>query len=201
MNIKNYRLEKVSVKVAALEAVAEQQPLAGNTGIAHTRWATHGKPSTINSHPHTSNGVSVVHNGIIENHDQLRKDVIALGYEILSETDSEVIGHLVHHQLKSTDDLRTAVQHVIAKLEGAYALGVIVDDQPHTIIGARSGSPLVVGLGIDEHFIASDQMALRQVTDRFIFLEEGDLVELSAEKYSIYDVQGNSVKRSQQQLR
>ena len=197
---KKLQTRKSVGKVAALEAVAEQQPLAGNTGIAHTRWATHGKPSTINSHPHTSNGVSVVHNGIIENHDQLRKDVIALGYEILSETDSEVIGHLVHHQLKSTDDLRTEVQHVIAKLEGAYALGVIVDDQPHTIIGARSGSPLVVGLGIDEHFIASDQMALRQVTDRFIFLEEGDLVELSAEKYSIYDVQGNSVERSQQQL-
>jgi glucosamine--fructose-6-phosphate aminotransferase (isomerizing) len=197
---KKLQTRKSVGKVAALEAVAEQQPLAGNTGIAHTRWATHGKPNTLNSHPHTSNGVSVVHNGIIENHDQLRKDVIALGYEILSETDSEVIGHLVHHQLKSTDDLRTAVQHVIAKLEGAYALGVIVDDQPHTIIGARSGSPLVVGLGIDEHFIASDQMALRQVTDRFIFLEEGDLVELSAEKYSIYDVQGNSVKRSQQQL-
>ena len=197
---KKLQTRKSVGKVAALEAVAEQEPLAGNTGIAHTRWATHGKPSTINSHPHTSNGVSVVHNGIIENHDQLRKDVIALGYEILSETDSEVIGHLVHHQLKSTDDLRTAVQHVIAKLEGAYALGVIVDDQPHTIIGARSGSPLVVGLGIDEHFIASDQMALRQVTDRFIFLEEGDLVELSAEKYSIYDVQGNSVERSKQQL-
>ena len=166
-------------KVAELEAVAEQNPIAGHTGIAHTRWATHGEPSTVNSHPHISEGVSVVHNGIIENHDELRSELTEAGYQFLSATDTEVIAHLVHHFLKTEKNLRSAVQKTIARLEGAYALGVIAEDQPNTIIAARSGSPLVLGLGIDENFIASDQMALRQVTDRFIFLEEGDLFATS----------------------
>lgn len=187
-------------KVAALEEAVGQQPVAGNTGIAHTRWATHGQPSTINSHPHTSAGVSVVHNGIIENHDKLRREVVALGYQITSETDSEVIAHLIHYQLKTSENLRAAVQQVITQLDGAYALGVITDTEPHTVVGARSGSPLVLGLGIDENFIASDQMALRQVTDTFIFLEEGDLVEISAERYSIYNAKGDPIERSSQQL-
>jgi len=187
-------------RVADLEKLTAQQTISGNTGISHTRWATHGEPSSINSHPHTSSGVSVVHNGIIENHDQLRAEVKALGYEILSATDTEVIAHLVHHQLKIEADLRTAVEKTIAKLEGAYALGVISDTQPETVIGARSGSPLVVGLGIDENFIASDQMALRQVTDRFVFLEEGDLVEISSASYSIFDQSGSEVKRPIKQL-
>ena len=187
-------------RVADLEKLTAEQRIAGNTGISHTRWATHGEPSSINSHPHISSGVSVVHNGIIENHDQLRAEVKALGYEILSATDTEVIAHLVHHQLKTDADLRTAVEKTIAKLEGAYALGVISDTQPETVIGARSGSPLVVGLGIDENFIASDQMALRQVTDRFVFLEEGDLVEISSASYSIFDLSGSEVERPINQL-
>ena len=184
-------------KVAELEAVAAQNPVAGNTGIAHTRWATHGEPSTTNSHPHTSGKVSVVHNGIIENHDSLRTELIAAGYEFISATDTEVVAHLVNYYLKQDDDtnLRNAVQKTIGRLAGAYALGVISQDQPDTIIAARSGSPLVIGVGIDEHFIASDQMALRQVTDRFVFLDEGDLVDLTSDRYQVFDVSGNSVER------
>ena len=191
---------KVIGKVIGLETIVEENAIVGNTGIAHTRWATHGKPSTENSHPHNSAGVSIVHNGIIENHDQLRAEVVALGYLIASETDSEVIAHLVHHHLKSETNLRKAVQATISQLEGAYSLGVISDHQPGTIIGARSGSPLVVGVGVDEHYIASDQMALRQVTDRFIFLQEGDLVELSSQGYSLYDPAGATVERPLEQL-
>jgi len=184
-------------KVAELEAVAAQNPVAGNTGIAHTRWATHGEPSTTNSHPHTSGKVSVVHNGIIENHDSLRTELIAAGYEFISVTDTEVVAHLVNYYLKQDDDtnLRNAVQKTIGRLAGAYALGVISQDQPDTIIAARSGSPLVIGVGIDEHFIASDQMALRQVTDRFVFLDEGDLVDLTSDRYQVFDESGNSVER------
>lgn len=191
---------KVIGKVIGLETIVEENAIVGNTGIAHTRWATHGKPSTENSHPHNSAGVSIVHNGIIENHDQLRAEVVALGYLIASETDSEVIAHLVHHHLKSETNLRKAVQATISQLEGAYSLGVISDHQPGTIVGARSGSPLVVGVGLDEHYIASDQMALRQVTDRFIFLQEGDLVELSSQGYSLYDPAGATVERPLEQL-
>lgn len=184
-------------KVAELEAVAAQNPVAGNTGIAHTRWATHGEPSTTNSHPHTSGKVSVVHNGIIENHDSLRTELIAAGYEFISATDTEVVAHLVNYYLKQDDDknLRNAVQKTSGRLAGAYALGVVSQDQPDTIIAARSGSPLVIGVGIDEHFIASDQMALRQVTDRFVFLEEGDLVDLTSDRYQVFDKSGNSVER------
>ncbi|MDC0088921.1 glutamine--fructose-6-phosphate transaminase (isomerizing), partial [Porticoccaceae bacterium] len=191
---------KTMGKVVELEKAAESKPLSGFTGISHTRWATHGEPSSVNSHPHNSSGVSVVHNGIIENHDELRAEVKALGYEILSATDSEVVAHLVHYYLQTAADLRSAVEQTISRLDGAYALGVISQDYPDTIIGARSGSPLVIGVGIDEHFIASDQMALRQVTDRFVFLEEGDLVELSSATYSIIDQSGAKVERPVDQL-
>jgi len=187
-------------KVAELEAVAEQDPASGHTGIAHTRWATHGEPSTVNSHPHVSAGVSVVHNGIIENHESLRRELMDAGYQFLSATDTEVVAHLVHHYLKTEPGLRHAVAKTIGRLEGAYALGVIAEKQPNTIVAARSGSPLVLGLGIDENFIASDQMALRQVTDRFIFLEEGDLVELSHDTHDIYDLTGTQVERPMQEL-
>ena len=182
-------------KVAELVKVAEADPISGSTGISHTRWATHGEPSSINSHPHNSAGVSVVHNGIIENHDELRQEMIAVGYAILSATDTEVVAHLVHYYLQQTQNLRSAVEKTIKRLDGAYALGVVAEDFPDTIIAARSGSPLVIGVGIDENFIASDQMALRQVTDRFIFLEEGDLVELTSAAYSIFDQSGAQVKR------
>lgn len=187
-------------KVAKLEAVAKKSPAAGNTGIAHTRWATHGEPSTANSHPHTSGGISVVHNGIIENHETLRQEMRNAGYEFLSATDSEVIAHLVNHYSKTEKDLRRAVQKTITRLEGAYALGVISTAEPDCLIGARSGSPLVIGVGIDEHFIASDQMALRQVTDRVVFLEEGDLVEAKHSDYKVYDHRGKAVKRNLQEL-
>ena len=187
-------------KVAELEAVAEQDPASGYTGIAHTRWATHGEPSTVNSHPHVSAGVSVVHNGIIENHESLRTELTDAGYQFLSATDTEVVAHLVHHYLKTEPGLRHAVAKTIGRLEGAYALGVITENQPNTIVAARSGSPLVLGLGIEENFIASDQMALRQVTDRFIFLEEGDLVELRHDAYDIYDLAGTQVERPMQEL-
>jgi glucosamine--fructose-6-phosphate aminotransferase (isomerizing) len=182
-------------KVAELVNVAEANPVSGSTGISHTRWATHGEPSTINSHPHNSAGVSVVHNGIIENHVELRAEMVAAGYSILSATDTEVVAHLVHYYLQETENLRSAVAQTITRLEGAYALGVICEDYPDTIIAARSGSPLVIGVGIDENFIASDQMALRQVTDRFIFLEEGDLVELTSANYTIFDQSGAEITR------
>ena len=182
-------------KVAELVKVAEANPVSGLTGISHTRWATHGEPSSINSHPHNSAGVSVVHNGIIENHDELRQEMIAAGYRIVSATDTEVVAHLVHYYLQETQNLRTAVEKTLTRLDGAYALGVIAEAFPDTIIAARSGSPLVIGVGIDENFIASDQMALRQVTARFIFLEAGDLVELSSATYRIFDQSGNQVTR------
>ena len=187
-------------KVAELVKVAESNPVSGATGISHTRWATHGEPSSVNSHPHNSAGVSVVHNGIIENHVELRAEMIAAGYSILSATDTEVVAHLVHYYLHKADSLRSAVEQTIARLEGAYALGVVSEDYPDTIIAARSGSPLVIGVGIDENFIASDQMALRQVTDRFIFLEEGDLVEMTSDNYTIYDDSGARVTRPVNEL-
>ena len=187
-------------KVADLEAVCKGNFVSGNTGISHTRWATHGAPSSTNSHPHVSSGISIVHNGIIENHDVLREEMIAAGYEIQSDTDSEVIAHLIHQQLETCTDLREAVNKTIARLKGAYALGVMADEYPGLIIGARSGSPLVVGVGMDEHFIASDQMALRQVTDRFVYLEEGDVVELSSEAYTVFGANGKAVNRELHQL-
>ncbi len=187
-------------KVADLEAVCKDNFVSGNVGISHTRWATHGAPSSINSHPHLSSGVSIVHNGIIENHDALREELRVAGYDIQSDTDSEVIAHLVHQYLGSSTDLRDAVNKTIARLEGAYALGVISDEYPGLIVGARSGSPLVLGVGIDEHFIASDQMALRQVTDRFVHLEEGDVVELSSETYTVFSANGKVVQRELHQL-
>ena len=186
-------------KVAELEAVAAADPASGKLGIAHTRWATHGAPSTINSHPHNSGEVSVVHNGIIENHAELRAALKQQGYLFISDTDTEVVAHLVHALLKETGDLRTAVEQAITRLDGAYALGVVCLSQPDRLIGARSGSPLVLGVGIGENFIASDQMALRQVTDRFVFLEEGDLVELTRQGFTIYN-SGKPVSRDVVQL-
>ena len=183
-------------KVAALEATLKQFPARGRLGIAHTRWATHGVPSEVNAHPHLSDEVAVVHNGIIENHDQLRKELQAEVYRFVSETDTEVAAHLIHLNLKTSSCLREAVKKTIARLEGAYALGVIHASEPGVLVGARSGSPLVLGVGIEENFIASDQMALRQVTDRFVFLEEGDLVELTQTGYKIFDAAGNEANRA-----
>lgn len=189
------QVRKNTGKVARLVDSLAQFPVQGSLGIAHTRWATHGVPSEVNAHPHRSSDVAVVHNGIIENHQILRSELVNLGYVFISETDTEVIAHLVHFYLESSDSLKQAVQKTIDRLEGAYALGVISARDPGVLIGARSGSPLVLGVGIEENFIASDQMALRQVTDRFVFLEEGDLVELCKGSYQIVDSVGTKVER------
>ena len=189
------RLRRVG-KVQELRSAHESIELEGVVGIAHTRWATHGKPSSINAHPQASSDlVAVVHNGIIENHEILSAGLKKLGYEFESETDTEVIAHLVHKEVASHGDFKTGVQSALAHLQGAYAIAVIHKNYPDSIIAARVGSPLVVGLGIGENFIASDPQALRPVTDRFIFLEEGELVELTAESLSIVDLDNQPVER------
>ncbi len=182
-------------KVAELRAANQAAPALGTLGIAHTRWATHGKPTEGNAHPHVSRDcVSVVHNGIIENHEELREELRGGGYEFASETDTEVIAHLVHREVESAGDFRKGVESALDRLEGAYAVGVMHRAYPDTIIGARLGSPLVVGLGFGENFIASDPQALRPVTDRFIFLEEGEVAEISAGDVSIYGLSSESVQ-------
>lgn len=184
-------------KVAALEERLHAEPLAGRSGIAHTRWATHGRPSEVNAHPHQSGErLAVVHNGIIENHEALRRELEAEGYHFTSETDTEVVAHLLERESRQAGDLLTAVRGILARLDGAYALGVIHADEPGVIIGARKGSPLVVGVGIGEAFLGSDPLALLQVTDRFIYLEEGDVVRLSAGgRIEIFDADGAAVER------
>jgi len=183
-------------KVKGLEMMLEAEPIAGNIGIAHTRWATHGKPSTANAHPHICrNKVAVVHNGIIENHDSLRSDQLQNGYIFTSETDTEVIVHEIFDALNSADSLLNAVKQTIKKLEGAYALGVMSIDSPNTLIACRKGSPLVIGVGIGEYFIASDIAALLPVTQRFIFLEDGDIAAITIDGLVIYDINDNHVNR------
>tara|TARA_B110000503_G_scaffold73902_1_gene114141 strand:- start:326 stop:2155 length:1830 start_codon:yes stop_codon:yes gene_type:complete len=182
-------------KVKNLASALAASSASGFSGIAHTRWATHGVPSEVNAHPHRSSEVTVVHNGIIENHVELRQEMREQGYVFVSDTDTEVVAHLIHYYFSSLNSLRGAVQKTITRLQGAYALGVMCAKEPGTLIGARSGSPLVLGLGVAENFIASDQMALRQVTDRFVFLEEGDLVELRDSSYRLIDVLGETVER------
>ncbi|MGI9292711.1 MAG: isomerizing glutamine--fructose-6-phosphate transaminase, partial [Pseudomonadales bacterium] len=184
-------------KVAVLADSVHDQELHGVTGIAHTRWATHGKPSEENAHPHVSHDeIALVHNGIIENHEALRTELQAKGYEFTSQTDTEVIVHLVHMHLREGMGLRDAVLAAVPKLEGAFGLAVICKNEPHRIVAARSGSPLVIGLGIGDNFLASDQLALRQVTDRFIYLEEGDFAEITPDSFSILDSSGAAVERS-----
>lgn len=183
-------------KVQELDDALLEQPLFGGTGIAHTRWATHGAPSEVNAHPHiSSDNIAVVHNGIIENHKPLRDQLQALGYVFVSETDTEVIAHLVHHELKTADSLLSAVQKTASQLEGAYGTVVMDSNDKDRIIVARSGSPLVIGYGLGENFIASDMMALLPVTRKFAFLEEGDVAEITRHSVSIYDVEGNAVER------
>ncbi|MCV9918317.1 MULTISPECIES: glutamine--fructose-6-phosphate transaminase (isomerizing) [Pseudomonas] len=183
-------------KVSELEAAVAAEPLAGQLGIAHTRWATHGAPTETNAHPHFSgHEVAVVHNGIIENHEALREELKALGYPFVSQTDTEVIVHLIHHTLKSTPDLADALKLAVKRLHGAYGLALISVKQPDRLVAARSGSPLVIGLGHGENFLASDQLALRQVTDRFMYLEEGDIAEIRRDQINIWDQAGNKVQR------
>ncbi|MDD5631608.1 MAG: glutamine--fructose-6-phosphate transaminase (isomerizing), partial [Methylococcales bacterium] len=183
-------------KVKVLEELLQADPVSGNIGIAHTRWATHGKPSTANAHPHICRDkVAVVHNGIIENHERLRGALIENGYEFTSETDTEVIVHEIYRALESADGLLNAVKLTAQKLEGAYALGIISTGEPDTLVACRKGSPLVIGVGIGEYFIASDVAALLPVTQRFIFLEEGDIASISIDKLDIYDADDNLVSR------
>ncbi|ELI6448976.1 TPA: glutamine--fructose-6-phosphate transaminase (isomerizing) [Photobacterium damselae] len=182
-------------KVQMLADALEQQPLAGGTGIAHTRWATHGEPSEANAHPHTSGDIALVHNGIIENHEALRSLLQQRGYEFQSQTDTEVIAHLVHWELAQSDSLLEAVQKTVAQLEGAYGTVVMDRRDNERVVVARSGSPLVIGLGVGENFIASDQLALLNVTRRFIFLEEGDVAEITRRDIAIFDEAGQAVQR------
>lgn len=182
-------------KVKALDEAVSEKPLIGGTGTAHTRWATHGEPSETNAHPHSSGTFAVVHNGIIENHEELRELLKSRGYVFLSQTDTEVIAHLVEWEMRSTDSLLEAVQKSVKQLTGAYGMVVMDSRHPEHLVAARSGSPLVIGLGIGENFLASDQLALLSVTRRFIFLEEGDIAEITRRTVDIYDTHGNKAKR------
>ncbi|MFM8341147.1 MAG: glutamine--fructose-6-phosphate transaminase (isomerizing) [Methylomonas sp.] len=183
-------------KVCGLEALLKIYPLQGKLGIAHTRWATHGRPSTNNAHPHIScDKVAVVHNGIIENHEALRTAQIRRGYQFTSETDTEVIVHQLHEELQTSPNLVEALQATVKKLHGAYALGVISRDDPDTLVVCRKGSPLVIGVGNGEYFIASDVAALLPVTQHFIFLEDNDIAAITKDNLLIYDGQGQIVSR------
>ncbi|EJM74389.1 glutamine--fructose-6-phosphate transaminase (isomerizing) [Pseudomonas sp. GM55] len=188
-------------KVSELEQALAAEPLVGRLGIAHTRWATHGAPCERNAHPHFSGDLAVVHNGIIENHEALREQLKALGYVFTSDTDTEVIAHLLNHKLKDLHDLTVALKATVKELHGAYGLAVISAQQPDRLVAARSGSPLVIGLGLGENFLASDQLALRQVTDRFMYLEEGDIAEIRRDSVQIWDVDGKAVAREAVQYR
>ncbi|WP_289997219.1 glutamine--fructose-6-phosphate transaminase (isomerizing) [Photorhabdus laumondii] len=196
-NEKNmFRLREVG-KVQVLADEVDKQPVLGGTGIAHTRWATHGEPNEKNAHPHVSDYIAVVHNGIIENYEELRVQLITLGYQFISDTDTEVIAHLVHWEQKQGGTLLEAIQRVIPRLRGAYGAVIMDSRDPGTIIAARSGSPLVIGLGVGENFLASDQLALLPVTRRFIFLEEGDIAEVTRRTVRIFNAQGKPVEREQ----
>jgi glutamine---fructose-6-phosphate transaminase (isomerizing) len=178
-------------KVQILQDAIDADPITGSVGIAHTRWATHGIPTTQNAHPHISrDGVAMVHNGIIENHEALRTDLKGLGYRFTSETDTEVIVHRIHHHLGASTDLFEAVRKTVAELQGAYALAVVAEADPECVVVAREGCPVVIGLGIDENFVASDVAALLPVTRRFMFLEEGDVAEIRRKSVKIVDASG-----------
>src|SRR5262245_61081166 len=183
-------------KVRKLQDALAANPAHGDLGIAHTRWATHGVPSERNAHPHISqDGIAIVHNGIIENHDELRAELVKAGYTFSSETDTEVIAHRIHFHLQVTRDLFKAVRATVAELEGAYALAVISKDDRDRIVLAREGCPVVIGIGDNENFVASDVAALLPVTRRFIFLEEGDVAEIRLKNVRIIDKQGSTVQR------
>jgi glutamine---fructose-6-phosphate transaminase (isomerizing) len=183
-------------KVKGLEALLQADPISGHIGIAHTRWATHGKPSTQNAHPHICrNKVTVVHNGIIENHEVLRSQQTEDGHLFTSQTDTEVIVHQLFDAIETSGDFVKAVKQSLTKLEGAYALGIMCTDHPDTLIACRKGSPLVIGVGIGEHFIASDVAALLPVTQRFMFLEDGDIAVIGTDNVVIYDKDDNIVNR------
>ena len=192
------RIERVRTvgKVAELEALVEQDRPHGSTGIAHTRWATHGKPTEANAHPLMCDGeVAVVHNGIIENHTRIRAGLVEHGYRFESETDTEVIGHRIHHGLAQGDDLFDAVRRTVLVLEGSYAFGAVAANDPHRLVAAVRGSPLVIGVGAGEHFIASDVAALIGVARQYMVLEDGDIADVSADAVRVTDLSGRTVRR------
>ncbi len=192
----NLTRERQVGKVKALSDAILANPIKGSTGIAHTRWATHGGVTQANAHPHFSNErIAVVHNGIIENYESLRQDLSAKGYHFGSDTDTETIAHTVHEHIKQGKDLLRAVQDSVKQFHGAYGTVIMDKEDAERVVVARSGSPLVIGLGIGENFIASDQMALLPVTRRFMFLEEGDVAEITRTSVRIYDTNGNLVER------
>ena len=194
----NEKLQRIRIKgkVDKLNEQYKLGPLRGSTGVAHTRWATHGKPSIKNAHPHTCNNqLALVHNGIIENHHKLRDKLISTGFKFNSDTDTEVIVNALFNELDSNTDLLAAMFKVMKLLEGAYALGVINTDEPDRLIAARKGSPLVIGVGVDEYFIASDVFALLPATQKFIYLEEGDVADITADKLTIYDKNKNNIRK------
>ena len=188
---------RVQGKVNELVQSVGASSLHGNTGLAHTRWATHGRPSVNNAHPHIcKDKIALVHNGIIENHEMLRAEQAGAGYTFASETDTEVAVNQIHYNLLGNGDLLSAVKNTLAQIEGTYALGVVDKNRPERLVAARQGSPLVIGVGIGEHFIASDIYALLPVTRQFIFLEEGDIAEVYRDRVVIFDRDGNPVQRT-----
>ena len=183
-------------KVQELQNALEETPVSGGTGISHTRWATHGVPNETNAHPHLSNDkVAIVHNGIIENYQELRDDLKEKGYAFTSDTDTEIVAHRIHHNLQSANDFADAVRITVAELEGAYALAVMSVDHPEQVVIARAGAPAVIGIGIDENFVASDVAALLPVTRNFMFLEEGDVALVERKQVTVWDVSGKVVER------
>jgi len=188
-------------KVGDLEALLESSPINGHCGISHTRWATHGVPNTVNAHPHTSGDqLALVHNGIIENHEELRQELQASGCEFSSDTDTEVMVHLIAQLMDSGLDLFSALRGAIGRLRGAFAIAVVSAAEPGVVVGARKGSPLVLGIGSGEHFLASDIYPLLGETDSFVFLEDGDAVSLNADGYQIVDENNQSVQRQVKQV-
>jgi glucosamine--fructose-6-phosphate aminotransferase (isomerizing) len=195
---KDYNIQRTRAlgKVAVLGEKLEKSPMDSGIGIAHTRWATHGEPSEANAHPHNSSEqFSVVHNGIIENHEPLRVELKGEGYEFTSQTDTEVIVHLLHREVSKAGDYLKGVQNTVDLLEGAYAIAILNTEMPDRMIAVRRGSPLLVGLGVGEFFLASDTAALIPVTQEFIYLEDGDLVDICESKLKILDESGAEVKR------
>lgn len=183
-------------KVQKLESALNENQLQGITGISHTRWATHGIPSENNAHPHMSaQTIAIVHNGIIENHQELREDLQKLGFKFESQTDTEVIAHRIQHYFKDTNDFLAAVRATITELEGAYALAAMNIEEPHTLVVARAGCPVIIGLGIGENFVASDVAALLPVTRKFVFLDEGDVAVMHRDNVTIYDSYGEETER------
>jgi len=190
-----HRERQVGKVQALVDAVAnDPQNFYGHIGIAHTRWATHGEPAQRNAHPHVSGKIAVVHNGIVENYAKLKEDLLDKGYEFTSQTDTEVVAHLIHDAYKQTSDLMQAVRKVTPLLHGAFALGIVHVDSPDELIAVRLGSPLVIGVGIGENFIASDQLALLPVTNRFMYLEEGDIAKITRDDIQVY-ADGKEVNR------